>query len=365
MRILQVFQCFPDSDNKSHCHFHKVFFNALKENSDFDITNEAVVLVNIFKRRKYGQFISKIYFTGFELFDKIILPIQFKIFCRIKNYDIICFHFLITFLKLGTPCFSSKSILIEHINDFNEYEFIHKYRKNRILGALSKFNKIFGVSDGTTSEIVKYVNSCFNLNCSTMPNIILENTFLKPNFINNKKDYNLFIVGHINKRKDQLFLLKAINHYQSFNFNQTNFKIFIIGDIIDTNYFNELVDYSKENKILIEILPAMENIDLLKFSVSKCDIGINCSSSESFGMVTAEFLSLGIPVLVSNTNGSNYIVNQSGLGYTFEYNSLNDFCLKLNCIITEFETDPIFIKQQIEDRFSPRVVISQFLSEVI
>lgn len=174
----------------------------------------------------------------------------------------------------------------------------------------------------------------------------------------------MFIVGHVSKRKNQLFLLRAINYYRTHYSNVVDFKIFIIGDIIDSEYFNKLNHYSKENKISLKFMPSMKNLDLLKFNISSCDIGINCSSSESFGIVTAEFLSLGIPVLVSNTNGSKYIVNRSDLGCIFEYNSQQDFCLKLSYLVNEFQTNPKLIKQTIEDRFAPRVIISKFLKEI-
>lgn len=188
MKILQVFQCYPSANNPAHCHFHKVFYNALKENCESSTINDAVVLVNLFKRKNVDPSINKIYYTGFSSFDQILLLLQFKLLCKIKKYDIICFHFLITYLKLGSPSFSSKSILIEHINYFNEYELNHNYSRFQILNALSNFNKIFAVSDGTKAEIVNYVNGEFNVNCTTLPNIILINNYLKPHFISKKKN---------------------------------------------------------------------------------------------------------------------------------------------------------------------------------
>lgn len=64
--------------------------------------------------------------------------------------------------------------------------------------------------------------------------------------------------------------------------------------------------------------------------IKKYDVGINCSRSEAFGLVTVEYMASGVCPIVSNTGSNPDIVVNGQNGLIYEYGNVDS--LK-NCLL--------------------------------
>lgn len=116
-------------------------------------------------------------------------------------------------------------------------------------------------------------------------------------------------VGRLDRKKDQMTLLKAFQLI----LNKTNWNLLFIGDKTyqeDDSYSSGLYAFVKENKMndRVFFLPYQENIS----SVFKnLDLFVLPSLSETFGTVTIEAMSHGIPVIGTNSGATPEILNQN------------------------------------------------------
>ena len=67
--------------------------------------------------------------------------------------------------------------------------------------------------------------------------------------------------------------------------------------------------------------------------LSNYDIGLMCSKSEGFGLVTAEYMMAGLAVLASNTGANNELVRDGVDGCLYNYGNISDMKKKLLKII--------------------------------
>jgi glycosyltransferase involved in cell wall biosynthesis len=65
------------------------------------------------------------------------------------------------------------------------------------------------------------------------------------------------------------------------------------------------------------------------------DIGLMCSKDEAFGLVTAEYLMAGLPVLASDSGANREIVREGIDGYLYDHGNIQDMKEKLLKIIDE------------------------------
>lgn len=140
--------------------------------------------------------------------------------------------------------------------------------------------------------------------------------------------FNLFLIGQIQPGKGQLDAIMAMDLLLK---NHINVELFIIGQISDTNYYDELLNHISRLDIKnIHFKAHRPN----PFSyIEKNAIGLICSRNEAFGRITIELMKLGIPVIaLDKPNNSNLIENEVN-GLLYKYNDIDDLAAKILLLI--------------------------------
>lgn len=198
----------------------------------------------------------------------------------------------------------------------NNLSLFRKINKLRLKIMYQHYNDIWVIND----EIKKATIEAFG--CSqvhTLPNPIniekikkesVEACSLK--FDKNK--INIIYVGRISEEKGVINLLHAINSLkQEYN----DLYLYVVGD---GNQRKECENYV-EKKLMDNVCFLGNQYNPYKYMVS-ADLLVLPSLTESFGLVLLEAMTLGIPVLATNTVGARDIIKNNKYGYIVE-NSTN------------------------------------------
>ena len=220
-----------------------------------------------------------------------------------RTYDIVWAHFLESALY-GYHNFancSGKWIYTEHSSDF--YLELSRWSNNVIKELLSNTALVYGVSDNLVNLMKTRL---FNSSIKVLPNSIDIKSISSRTFKKRKKKELLF-VGHLIPRKGILDLVKV---FLASDFLYQNFSLTIIGDGPQWDSLSSLV---ADHRDKICLKGAVSN-DKLRKLYSFYDILVLPSKNESFGVVVIEALAAGLPCVVTNCGGPEYIIEDERLG---------------------------------------------------
>jgi glycosyltransferase involved in cell wall biosynthesis len=142
------------------------------------------------------------------------------------------------------------------------------------------------------------------------------------------------LIGRIDQQKGQLEAVKAFHLL-----NKTNTYLLIIGSPTlneNNNYLNTIKEYIIQHKLTDSVL-FFDHIENITSYYSGFDVCLMTSKSETFGMVTIESLSNGIPVIGSNTGGTPELLQHRKYGLLYDVSSIEDLVLKMEDIINKKE----------------------------
>lgn len=143
----------------------------------------------------------------------------------------------------------------------------------------------------------------------------------------------LFFVGNIEKRKSLETVIKALSRIK-----KVDFILNVAGNIINVDYYNnilELIDKEKLNG-KVNFLGKLSSDKLLKH-YRKSDLLIFPSLWEGYGMVIAEAMANGLPVIASDIPTSKELINNGVNGFLFKKEDYED----LSQIITKLFNNPV------------------------
>ena len=147
-------------------------------------------------------------------------------------------------------------------------------------------------------------------------------------FLNSKEDFyryfnldkSIFTVGifsRVEDQKGQHLVLKALSNIK--NNERIDLQLIITGHVMNEDYYKKLKkyisDYSLED--LVKFVPFLPYPDSMK-AMSYLDITILPTYEETFGLVIAESMIVGTPVIGSKAGGGPEIINDGNNGYLFE-----------------------------------------------
>lgn len=139
----------------------------------------------------------------------------------------------------------------------------------------------------------------------------------KINVKNKLNKITLLFVGSIIRRKNIILLIKLMKLLDK------RYKLTICGNIVDNEYYEELISFTKKNSLRdrIEFTGKVTNEELTnKYNIA--DIFIFPSVLEGFGMVNIEAMYLGIPVFASDVGPHREIIKDSEDGFLFDVDDL-------------------------------------------
>lgn len=128
----------------------------------------------------------------------------------------------------------------------------------------------------------------------------------------NKDEFNCLCIGELNKNKNQITILKAMNIVLK---KYPNIKLSIAGNGKQKEKLEKyIIQNALENNVkLLGYRTDIENI------IRDSNLLISASKREGLGMNLIEALMCGVPVIASKNRGHNEIVKESINGYLFDY----------------------------------------------
>lgn len=246
---------------------------------------------------------------------------------------------------------------------YTEHSTSNRRRKNLFFKFFDsvmyhKYSKIICISNDTELMLNNWLSSTkkktITINngivISKFRNAIAENLRKKYHLTNNDKV--ILSVGSLTEHKNHKLLLKALlllnDEYKVFLAGQGPLDIFLKG-------------LSKELKIQDQVffLGVRSDIELLYKSA---DLFVLASIREGFGLVAAEAMAAGIPVLVSDIPGLSKIVGDGG--FTFKSENSQDLADKIQYIFQnpgEVDKKVNIASERVMD-YSIEVMSNQYIS---
>lgn len=136
----------------------------------------------------------------------------------------------------------------------------------------------------------------------------------------------LLFVGNIEKRKSLDSVFKALNGIKNFDF-----KFNVAGNLTDVDYYNEMVKLIEIGNLSkkVDFLGKLTAYELLEH-YRKSDILLFPSLWEGYGMVIAEAMANGLPVISSDIPTSRELIDDGVNGLLFKKEDHQDLakCIK-------------------------------------
>lgn len=313
------------NNNEDIC--SNVFVPVYSEKSDLKQTNN-VVVKKCFKR--IDRFVF--YYKSKKIRKAVENAYQ------IKDFDI--FHAYTLYTDGNVAYKLNKKYNIPYVvavrntdvNIFFKYRF---YLRRRGIKILQNASAVFFLSKAYKDETFnKYIPQKYkdDINKKTyiIPNGIDDLWFLNNNIEKNKIDKNLIKIvysGRIDKNKNIETTQKALEILRN---KGINYKFSVVGPIDNKKIYNRII--KNKNTIYFPKMDIKELINLYK----KNDIFIMPSKKETFGIVYAEAVSQGLPVIYTKGQGFDYQFKEGVVGFHVDYNNPNEITKKIKEIIEKY-----------------------------
>jgi glycosyltransferase involved in cell wall biosynthesis len=146
-----------------------------------------------------------------------------------------------------------------------------------------------------------------------------------------KRIFTIGILGRIDPQKGQLFVINALAKLRQENL---DIQLLIVGEPTQGEgeaYYKQMVEAINKLEInaFVHFRPFTK--DVIPF-FSAVDLFIMASKGETFGTVTIEAMTLGIPVLGTNSAGTPEILKKGEIGYLYEVDNESQFCAQIHHI---------------------------------
>lgn len=273
---------------------------------------------------------------------KIIDDIQLKL--DIRSFD--CIHAYTLFTDGNCAYELSKKyhkpfVVAIRNTDVNTFFKYVPWLRSRGIDIMKNAAAVFFLSS-TYKELVleKYIPSWFRdefLNKSfVIPNGIDDfwhsNIVTKVDYSKimriNKREINIIYAGRIDKNKNITTTQKAI---ALLNANGYKINLTIVGKVDDNDEFEKIL--KDINTKYIKPQPKEKLIELYRHH----DIFVMPSFHETFGLVYAEAISQGLPVVFSKGQGFDGQFSEGTVGFSVNSNDFKDLAKKIELISSNFE----------------------------
>lgn len=131
-----------------------------------------------------------------------------------------------------------------------------------------------------------------------------------PKILYKKNEFIIVCLANILQNKNQMELILAVKLLISSGF---NVKLFLIGNIYDTDYYSSLISFVTSSGLSdsVSFFTNVSNpFDLLSIS----DIGVICSKNEGLPVALLEYGLFGLPTVCSNVGFCSQVLNSGENG---------------------------------------------------
>lgn len=143
----------------------------------------------------------------------------------------------------------------------------------------------------------------------------------------NPKKLKLIYAGVINRNKNIITTIQAIEILQKKNF---NIEFTVVGRIDDESIYKQIIE--KPYVIYIEPKPREELLEIYRAN----DIFVMPSLTETFGLVYAEAMSQGLPVIYTKGQGFDGQFEDGQVGYSIISNNPGDVANAIEKVLLNF-----------------------------
>lgn len=301
-----------------------------------------------------------LYTKKLKRYDNKIVKINEKNFLKGQElygkFDLIHCH--VSFPAGYTGMMLSKKynvpyIITEHMGPFPFDEYIVNNKLSyRIFEPITNAKKVIAVSNALADSIEKFSFK----RPGVIPNLVDGDVFnIKPAPLNDK--FTFFTLSSISEKKGVKVLIQSIKNVIEKDKN-IRFRIGGAGEMLEQ--YKELS--AKENLgEYITWLGALTREESVR-EFQKCDSFILPSFHESFGLVLAEALACGKPVISTKCGGPEDIINnENGILVNIgNAEELSDAILNIKNNIKKY--NPENIRKNFSERFSKEIVTEQIVN---
>ena len=228
--------------------------------------------------------------------------------------------------------------------DVNTYYKKLPWKKRFFTKILKKANDVFFISPiyrkfFLERQVPQKFFITINKKSVFIPNGI-DNLFFQHRSTVQKKlssPIRLVYTSAFKKSKGLVETIKAVNQLQEEGINIVLKAIGkgLPGRVLDPNYIQKVEEMS-DGKSWIELCDYMGKEDVIK-ELSKQDIFILPSTSETFGLVYIEALTQNLPVIYTKGEGFDGIYPEGMVGYSTKFGDIDDIVNKLKLIINRYD----------------------------
>jgi glycosyltransferase involved in cell wall biosynthesis len=251
-----------------------------------------------------------------------------------------------------------KYIVTEHMGPFPWQIplFItkHKHLTNKIRLPLINADCVLAVSTSLANQIASFGIK----RPLVLSNLVNEHNF-KPSVNKGSKEkiFNLLTVGRLIPEKGMNILLEAFSKAYKL---EPYLRLTIVGDGEDKN---ALIQLSQNLNItnVVNFVGLVDRNKIINY-YHAADCFVLASKGETFGVVYAEAIACGLPIIATRCGGPEDIVNTKN-GILTEINNVDEIC---QAIITIYKNQNKYIKDEIREdflrRFSSATICQQIIS---
>ena len=346
--------------------FRNLYDSQRKHNLDIDVYIPAAYGWNLDKQ-KYGQYtkVRKIYNT----FDRIkYFSKHNKIFDAIKNdyeikdFDLVHAHSLFSNGYVAYKLYQQFKIpYVVAVRNTDINVFFKKMIHLRKIGIdiLKNASKIVFLSKAYEELLVKkYIpndlENCIRSKMVIIPNGIydfwLENRYYR-NDNKNKSVIHILCVGDIDRNKNHIATVNAAKELIKTGH---SVKVSIVGRIKNKHIYKKLIKND-----FVQYKGTMHKDELLK-EYRLNDIFVMPSKTETFGLVYAEAMSQGMPIIYTKNQGFDGQFCEGYVGYHVKYNDYRDIAKKISRIYSEYKKKSVNCTNSV-DKFDWNEVTANYI----
>ena len=310
----------------------KLYENFFLELNKINVFSKAYVFANLNRKKENINLNGAVVSYCFNSFDRGIFYLKhkkvYKDFLRlinVKDYDCIHAHSL---FSNGYIAYKAKKkyhipyvVTIRYPDILTFFKWLIYLRPigNKIL---LNANGIIFLSESSKKSLNQYLNENVKNNIQNksfiIPNGIdefwIKNTIDYPKKFDKNNTLKLIYAGKINSNKNPESLIKIS---QKLIQQGINVELKIIGQIQKKKYHILFKKYD-----FIKYYPFCTKEELLKY-YRNSDIFIMLSKKETFGLVYAEAMTQGLPVIYTKGQGFDGQFDDGEIGYSCEYNNID------------------------------------------
>jgi len=309
-----------------------------------------------------------------QIINKFSLSFIFGIWSDIKKSDVVYIQYLFHYTVLFSLLFSviqQKKIIMCPRGSFSEFTLSNKFTfiknlwlflfikpfVNKIIWQASSYLEEFDIKKKFPVTTVEIINDGVDFRSfqvyQEIPKIELVNRY--SNSTTTKASNLFFSMGRLHKIKGFDILLDAFHLFLQ---EDKDAKLIIAGgdDGVEEQLNNQMKKLNIENSVF---LIGAIGFDEKKMLLNNCDYFTLASEFESFGIVVAEALSCGLPVVVSNkTPWKDIEINNCGI---FAQNEKGSFCQAFQKV-KNIKYNKEQIQKYVKENYDWEIIAEKFIN---